>query len=451
MKTKLNNPNFPFAPKSIPIFYGWIVLIASIVGIAMSIPGQTMGVGVFTDHLIQSTGLSRLELSLAYMIGTIGSSLLLPYAGKLFDRWGARVMVVFSSIGLGISLVLLGSEPWLMNQLIIGLGLASQTIPHFVAMVFVFLLIRQMGQGILTMASRNMLSKWFDRNRGLASGISGIFISFSFASAPLFLNGIITQFGWKTACLVLAVLVGIGMTLFGWLVFRDNPEECGMTMDGGFVLFQSKNQSQPKWTKEFTVQEAKKTYTFWIFNLGISAQALIITAITFHIASIGALAGLNRTEAFSLFLPMSIVSVSTNLIAGWLSDHVDLRYLLVTMMGSLATGCVGLNHLNYEIGQIAMIVGIGIAGGFFASLSMVAWPLFYGRQHLGAISGLNMGSMVFASAIGPFLFGWVESLTKSYDIANWICAGSALILGIGAILATNPQKTNQKTGPLLPS
>jgi hypothetical protein len=35
----------------------------------MSIPGQTMGVSVFTDILIEKLGISRLNLSLTYMVG----------------------------------------------------------------------------------------------------------------------------------------------------------------------------------------------------------------------------------------------------------------------------------------------------------------------------------------------------------------------------------------------
>ncbi len=69
--------NIPFSPSKFPFFYGWIILAAGAVGVVMSIPGQTMGVSVFTDRLIDSLKISRLNLSLAYMIGTLSSSLLL--------------------------------------------------------------------------------------------------------------------------------------------------------------------------------------------------------------------------------------------------------------------------------------------------------------------------------------------------------------------------------------
>ncbi|MDD4426030.1 MAG: hypothetical protein PHS40_08900, partial [Mariniphaga sp.] len=71
----------PFNPQKVPFFYGWIILFASIVGVLASAPGQTMGVSTFTDYLIDSIRISRNQISSAYMIGTIGSSFLLTWAG----------------------------------------------------------------------------------------------------------------------------------------------------------------------------------------------------------------------------------------------------------------------------------------------------------------------------------------------------------------------------------
>ena len=69
-------PNFPFAPSRSPFFYGWLIVIFTTLGTLASLPGQTMGIGVFTDYLISNTNLSRMQISISYMIGTILSSLL---------------------------------------------------------------------------------------------------------------------------------------------------------------------------------------------------------------------------------------------------------------------------------------------------------------------------------------------------------------------------------------
>lgn len=90
MNTAAFRPNFPFSPAKFPIFYGWVILVASVLGVITSIPGQTIAVSVFTDHLIAATELSRLDLANAYLMGTLTSGCLLPFGGKLQDRLGAR-------------------------------------------------------------------------------------------------------------------------------------------------------------------------------------------------------------------------------------------------------------------------------------------------------------------------------------------------------------------------
>jgi OFA family oxalate/formate antiporter-like MFS transporter len=68
----------------------------------MSVPGQTMGMAVFTDPFIEAFGLTRTQLSLAYLFGTVSSSLFLTRAGRWFDRYGGRMMITLSSVALGL-------------------------------------------------------------------------------------------------------------------------------------------------------------------------------------------------------------------------------------------------------------------------------------------------------------------------------------------------------------
>ncbi|MCH2584716.1 MAG: MFS transporter, partial [Planctomycetes bacterium] len=133
----------------------------------MSIPGQTMGVSVFTDHLIRVTGLDRNDLSLTYMIGTIASALLLPLAGIFYDRHGARKMIVVASACMALTLWYLAS-----TREIIAAAAEIFSVPPiqpargqiaFVVLASGFLLVRFWGQGVLTMISRAMLGKWFDK------------------------------------------------------------------------------------------------------------------------------------------------------------------------------------------------------------------------------------------------------------------------------------------------
>jgi MFS transporter, OFA family, oxalate/formate antiporter len=441
---KLNSylVNIPFAPGRWPFFYGWVIMAATTIGVIASIPGQTMGVGVFTDDLIITLGLSSVQLSSAYMFGTIMSSLLLPYAGRILDSIGARLMVVISSAGLGLSMVALSQSDRLAAALSFFPGARGKLFTTMLVISVCFLLIRFFGQGCLTLVSRVSIGKWFNHRRGLAAAISGIFVTFGFNGSPLFLNHLVESSGWRWTAIILAGIVGLGMSLLGWLFYRDTPEECGLVMDGITDESRLKKISAKvvETTKEFTRREAVRTRAFWVFSLGVSSQSLIITAIVFHISSIGVNAGLSRTESFAVFLPMSLYGISANFISGWLSDRIRLKWLLLAMMISQAIGTTGLMNFGEPIGRFMFTAGHGITGGIFATLLTVAFPRFFGREHLGAISGLTMSIMVFASAIGPVLFSLSQDLTGNYLLIEFICLLMPITIIIFGIKTNNPQE-----------
>ena len=427
--------NFPFSPLRFPFFYGWCIVIFTTLGMIASIPGQTMGVGVYTDFLIQNSHLNRIQISMAYMTGTILSSLLLPLAGRYYDLVGGRIMIVFAGIGMGISLLLFAESLTIIHLVHSLLPNISILTSELLVITVIFLLLRQFGQGIMAMVSRNTLAKWFERRRGMVSGISGIFVAFSFSGAPLFMNIIIEDYGYSGSMILMAIIFGFGMAFIGWLFFRDKPEDCGLLMDGEKItsLDTTNLFSEP----EITLKEALRTYNFWIFCLGLCSAAVIVTGLTFHISSIGALAGLSRMEAYGLFLPISVISVISHFIAGWASDRMPLKYLLMILLAGLAVGSLGILNLESFWFRLMLIIGFGVQGGIWGCLTIIAWPRFYGRKHLGAISGVFMGAQVFASAIGPPVFGLSENLNGDYSSAAWISVALNLLLLLGAVRAVS--------------
>ena len=400
-----------------------------------SIPGQTMGVGVYTDFLIQNSHLNRIQISMAYMTGTILSSLLLPLAGRYYDLVGGRIMIVFAGIGMGISLLLFAESLTIIHLVHSLLPNISILTSELLVLTVIFLLLRQFGQGIMAMVSRNTLAKWFERRRGMVSGISGIFVAFSFSGAPLFMNIIIEDYGYSGSMILMAIIFGFGMAFIGWLFFRDKPEDCGLLMDGDKIT--SLDTTNLFTEPETTLKEALRTYNFWIFCLGLCSAAVIVTGLTFHISSIGALAGLSRMEAYGLFLPISVISVISHFIAGWASDRMPLKYLLMILLAGLALGSFGILNLESSWFRLMLIIGFGVQGGIWGCLTIIAWPRFYGRKHLGAISGAFMGAQVFASAIGPPVFGLSESLNGDYSSAAWISVALNLLLLLGTVRAVS--------------
>jgi len=431
-----NWSNFPFAPAKLPFFYGWVLLGAATLGMLSSIPGQTMGVGIFTDFLLVVLHLDRSQLSLAYALGTIGSGLMLPLAGSWVDRLGIRLTGAASAIGLALSLVMLSQV-----TAIAGLVPFPDPVGPFAAIFLCFMCLRFFGQGCITMIARVAVGKWFDKRRGRAVALMGVFTAFSFNASPAFLNYLVRTWEWYGAALILAAIVGLGMTLVSLLFYRDSPEACGLRMDGKAISLDANGVeiSAPRPLREFTRGEAVRTLAFWAYSLGPATQGLVMTAITFHMASLGTEFGLDRDAAYALFLPMAFFSVTSNMIGGWLSDRIDLKWILGFMMAMQAVGIVGLATLDSPAGRWLFIVGHGCSGGLFATMTTVPFPRFFGRAHLGAISGLNMSVMVFASAVGPFLFSAGFDYFGSYRAVTLACLIMPVMVAVLGWVAKDPR------------
>ncbi len=435
--TLKRNPNFPFAPAKSPFFYGWIVMIIGTLGVLCSIPGQTMGVSVFTNYLIESLQLSRDALSSAYLIGTVASSLFLTYAGKIYDKFGARFTAIIAALGLGLTLILFSFSQLFSESISQYINIGFSTV-SFILISLLFFFLRFSGQGVLTLASRNMVMKWFDQRRGLANSISSAFQSFGFAVSPLFIALIITRFDWSIAYQILAFLTFIFVVL-AFLFYRDNPEECGLIPDGKIIEPKVKNLPTFQTKKQYTLKEARSTWVFWVFALSLSFNAFFITGFTFNVISIFESCGFSEQKALSVFVPASIISIITAIAGNILSDYIKMQKLLFVYLIGCLLASLGVAILDYQIGYYVLIVGNGIMGGLYAVIVAITWPRFYGRKHLGAISGLSMSLVVFSSAFAPLFFSRIYTLTNSYRLAGYAGLVCVVILLIFSIKAKNPQ------------
>ena len=433
----MKNPNrFSFInPKKVPFFYGYMVLIFGSIGVLASIPGQTVGVSVFTDPVKDALGLSRNQFSNAYMFGTLLSAFFVARAGVLFDRFGARYVAFFSAFCLGISL-LLCSKSVLISETIKGLLAIKTWIVPFIVITLLFFAIRFFGQGVLTMSSRNMIMMWFDKNRGKINAISSITVSLGFSSAPILINYLIDVYGWENSWQILALCLFV----FSVLViqfYRNNPEDFGLEPDG--TINKNNIKKETKVEKHFTLKEAKKTRAFWMIGLALAFNSFFITGFTFHVISIFGSQDYTKTQAIAVFLPISVIAIIISTICNVLSDYINHIVYLYTMLFAGILASIGLFFLGTEFGVYLLIFGLGVFSGLFAVVNAVTWPRYFGRKHLGAITGKVMSFLVIASAIAPSLFSYCFTLLGSYANISYLTGGFLLFLIIASTKVKNPQ------------
>ncbi|MEM7486750.1 MAG: MFS transporter [Bacteroidota bacterium] len=424
-------------PAKSPFFYGYVILFMGTIGVYCSIPGQTIGVSVFTDPVKDALGLSRNQFSNAYMIGTIISSQVIGRAGVWFDRYGARYVALGATLTLATTLLLCSLSVHMSESIKHLLNQDTWIIP-FVLMTCLFFLLRFAGQGVLTMTSRNMIMIWFDKNRGKVNMFSSVALSFGFSSSPLWINAIIETDSWENTWRIFAIGI-LAFSVLVFLFYKNRPEEHGLLPDGVPEKNLEEQEKIKIANKQFTLKEAKGTRAFWMYGLMLAFNSFFITGLTFHVVSIFASEGYPKADAISIFLPGSVVAVTISTIFNWLSDSLPLKLYLYLMLSGGILAAVGFLFLTSAIGIPFLIAGFGIMGGFFAVLNAIAWPRFYGRDHLGAITGKIMSFLILASALAPPIFSLCFSTFGSYSLVGYIGLAFLIFLVLGSLKANNPQ------------
>jgi MFS transporter, OFA family, oxalate/formate antiporter len=365
-----------------PVYYGWVILAAGTFGMIMTTPGQTLGISVFLDLIIDDLGLSRSAVSLTYTIATFTGALALPLIGRLIDARGPRRAVVVISTAFALACVAMG-----FVQGIVTLALG-------------FLLIRGLGQGALSLASVHVINIWFVRKRGLAVGIAGVGMAIATAFFPLLIERLIGLFDWRTAYMLLGALVAVTILPLGALLYRGHPERYGLEPDGHAA---DRRGRAPR-EATYTAAEARRSPTFWLLTMGDFWVSALGTGLIFHHFSIMAEGGLDRTAAATVFIPLAFVTAGAGFLAGVLIDRISPRVLLVAAM--LFQAGALLMATNVTGAELIVVYGVilGISQGTRNALSASAYAHYFGRRHIGAIKGFSTTITVAGTSVGPLVF-----------------------------------------------
>src|SRR5713101_7748729 len=198
------------------VFYGWWVVLAAGVGLALHAgPIIAATFGVFFKPLSQEFGWSRAEVSLAFSLATLVGSGAVLVVGRLVDRFGARKVILPSVVLFGLGVLSLSSlSPFLW---------------HFYAL---YLVLGIVGSGTTPVAYSQVISHWFDQRRGfaLALAISGSSVG-AFIMPPL-TQALITAVGWRQAYVVLGLLIIGGTLPVVGLLLKESPQLMGLAPDG---------------------------------------------------------------------------------------------------------------------------------------------------------------------------------------------------------------------------
>ncbi|WP_146599814.1 MFS transporter [Novipirellula aureliae] len=429
---------FPFDPARLPFFYGTVALALGTLGVLASAPGQTIGVSVFTDFLMDAHQLSRSWISFAYLVGTISSALLITRAGRWYDRYGGRWMSAAAALMLSLALTGMSFSAEIAESIAAFLPSVDRSYTSLAVLMLGFFAMRFFGQGMLTLSSRNMVLEWFEQRRGMALAFIGISVAFGFSLTPPFFEWLIQKGGWQWAWQTIAALVA-SFAIIAFCFGRARPEDHGLLPDGPFAKDARNIHPETRNGRHFTLSEARGTYSFWVFTFCTVLSGLLLTSLSFHVVSFFADAGMPRREAVAIFIPAACVSVVVEFVASWLSDFVKLKYLAMVQLIGIVMLSLSLSFLGSQTSVVFVVLGMGLMQGMFGIIASVTWPRFFGRKHLGAISGFSTSLVVAGTAVGPYLFSVAHDQFDTYRVATLLCALFAVILLAASLRADRPQ------------
>ena len=397
----------------------------------MTSPGQTYVVSIFIEDFIADLGISRSLISTLYTLGTLIGSFALPIVGYQIDRRGARLMVGVITALFGLACVYMG---YVQNAVMLGFG---------------FVALRMLGQGSLGMVCTNVINQWWARRRGLVMGISGMAGSLiSLGGFPNLVNWFLPIYGWRFTYICLGLILVFVMTPMGLIFVRNHPEDYGLQPDGGeSTTFKSRKRKQVpvRWTEvHWTLGDAMRTSVFWILVATLSAISMLSTGLFFHMVSIFIDNGLTPNLAAAIFVPIAVTTAIVNLGSGVLVDRVPVRILLAIGLFFQALSLLMARSLSSPTLALVFGVVLGVSSGLIRILGGVVWAMYFGRRHLGRITGFATMITITGSALGPMPLGIGRDLLGSYNFALLISAFIPLLLGIVGFFIDDPARLGQK-------
>ena len=331
----------------------------------------------------------------------------------------------------------------MLPAIAVGLGaacLSMSAVESLTGLYFSFAFVRSLGQGALSLVSVWIVGEWFQRRRGMATGLAGMGGALSVMTIPLLNNWIIANYDWQTAWVVLGLAVWVLLVIPGLLLIRNRPEDIGWLPDGhdASVVHQPRKSGPVINEHSWTVSEVIRDATFWKLLSVPATSGLVGTGLIFHQANLLGQHGVSRSWAFGLMTVQALFATLMIFPVGRATDRFASRHILFAAMGFLAAATLLLMVLPFPGLALVYALLLGFQGSIMRSTGTVVWINYYGRGNQGAVRGVAFSVMILASAVGPLPLAVSIDHFGSYNPAL-ICFLILPLLSALAVLSAKPR------------
>ncbi|MBI9109539.1 MAG: MFS transporter [Spirochaetales bacterium] len=365
------------------VFYGWII-VAVVALINLVLWGVlSTSFAIYMPEISETMNISTTVVSGAYSFGFAAFLFWCILVGWATDKFGARPVLLVGILLSAVGQVLMtqSTEAW---HLYLTYGLFGTA-----------------GEAAAMVAGVSLVSRWFEKKRGLAVGIAQGFCGLG-AFFAIIAEMTTESYGWQNSVWITTiVMVAICLPLL--LLLRSTPEEIGLKPFGFGLKGADDSELKPVSDVNFSFKEAIWTHQFWmIFFIGIVSMMGI--GLSVHLKDIFQQAGFDGMITATVLTVAGICATLSAFILGWLSDHIGRKKIL--------TICFCMKMFSIFIILVASrgwhLYTWAVFGGMSAGTAVIFAPLladWYGTKIHGRLFGVFQGAESIAGAASPVIVG----------------------------------------------
>ncbi len=364
---------------------GWYVVAGAFLILTFGF-GSLYAFGTFFTPLQDAFGASRASVSAAFSLAILTLFAIGPLTGTLADRVGPRALVAGGTalVGCGLIIASFAQALWQVQAaftVCIGIGVGMAYVP-----------------------AAGAVQKWFDRRRGLASGIAIAGIGVGTLVVPPIGAGLIAVLDWRLAFLVIGLAVAVGGGAAG--LFVTSPRS-------------SRHQdlaSRPE-AEGVSLTAAVRSRPFLLMFTGFLLASLGMYTPIAHLVPYAEDRGISPQSAAILLSLLGVGSAVGRFAIGAAADRIGRwRGLGLSFAG------IGLSSLVWllseglaGLGAFAVLLGLSWGGAVALAPSVMAD--FFGTRAVSGIIGVLYAGVGVGALVGPVIAGLVFDLWESYTVA----------------------------------
>ena len=367
--------------------------------------GQSFFLGLFNSSIRDALSITHGQFGSIYASATLLSSIVLVWIGKKIDD--VNILKFASYV-----IIFLSASCFIFSKI-------SSVIFLFVGIF----LMRLAGQGLSSHTATTTISRFFEKNRGRALSTGWLGLSLAEFIMPVLIVFLLTFIEWRDIWVSISILVILVLPVATFLLVKD------VKLD---TREESKIDENNKEIKQWKRIEVLKDYRFYIICMTMLAMPWIATGSFVYQSFISSSKEWGPYVIAQSFMAYSILSVITLFISGFLIDKFSSRKLLIYMNIPLLFGTIVLYYFDAPLSSFVFFGLVGVTNGLANVLGSSTWAEIYGVKYIGSIKALTTALMVFSTAFGTALFGFLIDIGFSIEqiavVSGTYIFGSIILL-----------------------